>query len=344
MTRAAASRITLQESLALKGLAVLLMFAHHLFGLPSLIRPPAEVVPLIPGVPLEYLLGRYGKVVVALFLFLTGYGLALKAGVSLGDQLRRLWRFVARFWFYFAIFVPIGILFFPEVELRGEPRYSADLYRLVTNALMLRHDYNYEWWFTEPYVMILLAAPLILRAVARAPRAALLVSVLAFGFGAVMDMRRLDPPLVSVSAGLIWQIPFVMGALAVRWPNALSVTAAAGLVSGLALVVLVLTVDSLAPAMMTPALIMTTPLTVVFWLWALRRLPRTQVPLAWLGGVTLPMWLVHSFYCYYFAQPLIYAPKLSVLVFLTLLATSLATVLPLEAIRRRLFKRLPGAS
>jgi uncharacterized membrane protein len=60
----------------MKGVAILLMLFHHLFGFPSWF---VEGVTYI-GIPFrvntaEYVLGQFGHICVAIFAFLTGYGM-----------------------------------------------------------------------------------------------------------------------------------------------------------------------------------------------------------------------------------------------------------------------------
>ena len=331
------------ETDVLKGLAILGMFVHHLFALPGLIRPPAEYLPLLPGMPLEYMLGRYGKVVVAIFLMISGYGLARAALAGAPGGLRRvlarLLQFAGVFWFCFAVLVPIGALFFSDRLFEGTPRYALDPYRLVPNALMLRHDYNYEWWFTEAYALVLLASPVLLAlALARRMVWAVPVSLGLFGLGAVMDMLRLDPEPLSLSAGLIWQFPFVMGALIARHGDRVALTAPRAAGAAVLLGAMTLVVEAMAPFAMTPALILSAPLSAVLWIWAARHMGRMTRPLAALGALSLPLWLIHSFFAYYFLQTFIYAPRLSLLVMANLLACSVATAWGLEWLRRAMLR------
>lgn len=324
LTRAEAERI--------KGAAILLMFVHHLFGLPGLIDPPAGYVGIIPGLPLEYWLGRYGKVCVAVFLFLSGYGLAAKGPEPLRATLRRILRFMGVYWAYFAVFVPIGAVFFGDLLLNGTPRYAITPYRLITSLLTVRTEYNFEWWYAETYLLLLmLAGPLL--ALATRPLLAIGGSLLAFGVGAALDVARIDTPLVSVSNLLIWQLPFVAGMLGQRAGVEVTARRAAG--AAAALLVGFALVEVAVPFAMTPYVLITVPLTMVWLVWAVRHIGRAGEVLAWLGGLSLQLWLVHTFFCYYFAQPFIYAPRLSVLVLANLLLCSLAAVLVIEALRKR---------
>lgn len=60
-----------------KGEAVCLMFAHHLFNFPSRLVDGSTYVQILPFLNLEAILGAFGKICVAIFLFLSGYGMFL---------------------------------------------------------------------------------------------------------------------------------------------------------------------------------------------------------------------------------------------------------------------------
>jgi len=328
----------------LKGLAILLMMAHHAFGLPTLIAPENAYTPLIPGIPLEYWIGRFGKICVAIFLLLSGYGFATRAAGGADCSWRyfasKAWRFLLTYWPYFLLAFAIGSLFFQEVMPNGRLRFPTDPAGFALNALTLRNSMAYEWWFAETYLLlVLLARPLVLAT--KAPVLLLSASLTGFAAGAAMDLAKIDPTDVSFANLLIWQLPFVVGIVAAtsappQWLRGLfsrngALVALALTIAGCAVVEIVA-----APAM-TPFLILAAPL-LVFAISQLFGSVSNWATnwLGWLGGLTLGLWLVHPFFCYYFFQDWIYAPQYSPLIFAALLAASLAVVLPVEATRKML--------
>ncbi len=319
-----------------------MMLTHHLFGLPTLIRPPAEYLPLIPGVPVEFWLGRLGKACVGVFLFLSGYGLA--CGVP--PTWRRAGSKALRFW---GMYLPyalgvwvIGQIWFGEMRAGQNLRFSDDWLTGLANLLTIRFDFAYEWWFAQTYILLILLSPLILPLTAR-PRLLAVLSVAGFLLGAALDVKGVRFGPVSLSNLLIWQLPFVQGALIARLPGrALPQLAAPAALA--VLLVLFGLVESVAPAALTPVLIVTAPLWVLVLRAGIARLPDVGTrALVFLGSYSLALWLVHPFLCYYFAQGLIYAPRLSVLVLALLLITSLMVVIPVEAARRTVLARFGRA-
>ena len=320
----------------LKGIAILLMLAHHLFGLPSLIEPPNAYVPLLPGMPLEYWIGRYGKICVGMFLLVSGYGLAVGGR---GQNWRwfavRAWRFLLAYWPYFMLAFTIGSLFFQERMANGNLRFPADPVGIALNALTLKNTMAFEWWFAETYLLLVLLTPLLLRVAGR--RAALLVgSTLLFAAGSAMDLAKIDLPVVSLSNLLIWQLPWVIGMLlAGSLPEWLARLLASRPLAWLALAAMLTgfaVVQRFAGFAMTPFLIVASPVFAVALVTLTGQHERRGV-VRWLGGYTLGLWLVHPFFCYYFFQSAIYAPRWSPLVFAALLLASLAVVLLVQGLR-----------
>jgi peptidoglycan/LPS O-acetylase OafA/YrhL len=58
--------------------------------------------------------------------------------------------------------------------------------------------------------------------------------------------------------------------------------------------------------------------------------------LAYLGEYSFPLWLVHSFFCYYYFQDIIYFPKWSPFIFMLLITMSLLSVVGIEYSKKRI--------
>lgn len=65
-----------EDTKLVKGFAILLMLYHHLFAFPNRIQDGSSYISLfsVLGIDSAELLGLFGKMCVALFLFLGGYG------------------------------------------------------------------------------------------------------------------------------------------------------------------------------------------------------------------------------------------------------------------------------
>lgn len=159
---------TREDTKAMKGLAIILMCMHHLWGFPD--RQPigdyAINSPKLPftvcGTDVFLAIGSFGKVCVAVFLFLAGYGLYKQFSAGKLDLWQKIKSFYLSFWKVFFIMIPIGFLFFSDQAQLTEKSvelYNSfttfDLKTLIMNLLGLSFSYNAEWWFVYAYVVSL---------------------------------------------------------------------------------------------------------------------------------------------------------------------------------------------
>lgn len=153
--------ISLADTSTVKGLAIIAMLLHHLFYTHS------EY-----GVFVQQM-GLVGKVCVAMFLFLSGYGLTIRfdkvlidsklTGWVLRYMFKRYVKFYFGYWPIFLIGVPLGVFVFG----RGlEVPYGMDGYiplRLFKDFLGLNdlQSYNITWWFNKLIITLYFFFPLI---------------------------------------------------------------------------------------------------------------------------------------------------------------------------------------
>ncbi|MFL8711509.1 acyltransferase family protein [Clostridioides sp. GD02377] len=148
-----------KDTKVVKGIAIMLMIYHHLFTFPD--RMPNNVLPIslftIAGNTISYWIGSFGKLCVALFIFLAGYGTYISArntnqteNAFITNKLRKLYII---YWKVFIIFIPICML------LNISP-VSKDIETLIWNFLGINVSYNGEWWFFTPYVFLIILFPI----------------------------------------------------------------------------------------------------------------------------------------------------------------------------------------
>lgn len=132
-----------------KGIAVLMMIMHHIWGFP-------EKIPGLLLSNIEVQIGSAAKICVSIFMFLSGYGLYYtfykKGEIRVW---RRVWSIYKRFWQVFFIFVPIGFLFLSKPFAIQE---------FLQNMFCLKFGYNHEWWFLGTYIEFLLVLSVMLMA------------------------------------------------------------------------------------------------------------------------------------------------------------------------------------
>ena len=152
--------ISRKGSLMLQGCAAFLMVWHHLFGFPDRIDVPYQLV-LDPLFHIETLAAYFGRICIAIFAFCSGYGMGKKSEASgnIGTKLlfdnsrsaiSHLWKFYTRYWIVFIAFVPIGFAL---------SVYPIQAGTIVKSLLGMNCTYNAEWWYVGYYVIFLLLFP-----------------------------------------------------------------------------------------------------------------------------------------------------------------------------------------
>ncbi len=134
-------------STMIKGIAVLLMILHHLWGFPDRV-PELQ----LPNAYVQ--IGSAGKICVSIFMFLSGYGLYanyLRQGQA--HIWKRIWNVYKRYWQVFLVFVPIGYIM----------GLHLDIQEAIGNLICLSCSYNHEWWFLATYIELLLVFALIMK-------------------------------------------------------------------------------------------------------------------------------------------------------------------------------------
>ena len=194
----------ISQSLALKGIALLMLLAHHLFYIQ---HGWYDDIAIAENAGVVQRIGLTCKCCVAIFVFLSGYGLAVKAnetgGVTrLGEFYRhRYLKLMVNFWFVFLIFVPVGVLAFHRgltdvygtqwtfgklaVDFLG----LADAFRLPT--------YNATWWFMSCIILLYAVFPPLYQLVRESPLAALMLSL------ALSYTVLIVPPLTPVRCYIV---------------------------------------------------------------------------------------------------------------------------------------------
>ncbi len=152
-------KFTKEDTNILKGIAILMMLFHHLFGFPDRV---AQYMTVETG-SLIQLLGRFGRLCVPIFVFISGYGMYVsyaKDRDALHKIPGRLWNLYKMLWRVMVVFVTLGLIL-------GCFSVTKDtLITIVQSAVgYISADsvINGEWWFFSLYVMLILLSPLTLK-------------------------------------------------------------------------------------------------------------------------------------------------------------------------------------
>ena len=158
--------MTKDESLQLKGIAIMMMLWLHLFGTDeAILSETTKTIYINDGEPLIYAMRKFGRMCVVFYTFLGGYGLAkvyqrnaTAKGVGIATGMKngkRVWNLFKSYWLVMTIFILIATLLQPW-------RYPGDIMEMVMNISALDSTYNDSIWFLFPYALLtLFAQPII---------------------------------------------------------------------------------------------------------------------------------------------------------------------------------------
>jgi len=144
-------KITAEMSAKLKAIAIILMVAHHLFGFTTSNHYLSLLI--IHGLPVEILIGRFAKICVAMFMFLSGYGYYQTLNFDkydLGKNVNKILRFYLHYSLVFLLFIPYGL--YTNILNTDADVFFGNLFTVISS-------YNGAWWFAGTYIQILIFYP-----------------------------------------------------------------------------------------------------------------------------------------------------------------------------------------
>lgn len=351
--------ISLQDSCILYGLAVVFMVFHHCFCIPE--RLDYNYIPVLGSFELEARIAYTGKLCVAFFAFISGYGFAQKCGSDnnlvknfisdLRASIRSLLHFYSKLWFVAIIFIPIGIFFF------GVPFDS----RKFLRALFLGEGgYNGEWWYVRQYLRFLVVFPFLdlLSSFLKEKRQ---TKEYVFGIGIVLlsigilqkavpleKVINLIKNLIISPYMLIFVMAFLIGKFNVFEYIDRKLQISSG-ISGLIcfLLIIVRFTYTVHPSQNSGDIVIA-PLLIFF---IVKRIhfdggkvkKEMKKTLKFMGKYSTFIWLSHTFWIYYYFQDIILLPHYSLLIFVWALFISLLNGILLDILYHKLnIKTLVG--
>lgn len=157
--------ITKKDSLFLYGVAIIFMIFHHLFGEPSRIQYGyfSTLDHIFPFFPLERSLAWFCKLCVAIFAFITGYGMAKSCSITECNPLKKLFRdyvkvIVKGLKFIFKLFLVLSVYVLLLKLLKGE---TVSFKEYALNVFAYSSSLCGEYWYAVFYIKVLLFIPLL---------------------------------------------------------------------------------------------------------------------------------------------------------------------------------------
>lgn len=134
-------QFTKEDTLIIKGIAICLLLWHHLYY-ENIERT------------ITYIIAYYGKVCVAIFLILSGYGLMKsfdKYDSTRSFVFNKLKKLYLNYWLIWILFVPVGVILFNRSfeEVYGAHTVAKLLIELTgfQTTIFGFYGYNPTWWF-----------------------------------------------------------------------------------------------------------------------------------------------------------------------------------------------------
>jgi hypothetical protein len=331
--------ITLNETNVIKGIAICAMLWHHLF-LES--HEYGEVI---------FKLASTCKVCVALFVFLSGYGMAVQFGkVNLNGKFstcvdvvkflaRRYFKFYLNYWIVFFISVPIGIFVF---DRSLKTAYGSDLLVCFLRdvfGFQVYNSYNITWWFNSLILVLWVFFPILYWALKNKFVCVWVLVLILFNPGGILS------PLGLLAEFLLqYLVVFAFGICAAVHIDVINkvlnrVNGYVFLVASLIITILLLYMrnhyvlycfwgmggDPFIASFLSFAVV------------SICRLCKTRMSvMAYLGKHSMNMYLTHTFIFGYFFRDFIYSFKYPILIFIALLLSSLLLSIVIEFFKRKI--------
>lgn len=316
-----------KESLIVKGFAASSMVFMHLFNQMGNVNLCENFIS-IDGMPLVYLLS-IPSIRVALYLFMSGYGLYCsfdKDKIGRGKTKQRVLLLYARFWIIFCVFIGIGVILF-------SPSYLKSPSVFIGNITGFDTTYNGEWWFLFPYIMLVITSKFIFRVVDRY-NPLLIIGAVGAIFLSAYTMCKLNGEFLY-SNHFVYQpllyctslFSFVIGALSAKYNVFVVIRKRLQLLNAN----LVQTLFIVLPLICLGVRIFYIPFgvfdsllafVILFAIVLMRRYKWIDSILTIIGKQSTNIWLIHSFFFYYFWHDFFYSLKYPVLIFIVVMLLS----------------------
>lgn len=342
---------TKNDTLCIKALAVMLMLIHHLFTFPEKFAEGVSFTSMYTfpdAVTIESIAGNFGKLCVALFMLLSGYGIyksymakeqPVSGKTAAGMVIKRLKSVYIKYWQILIIFGLIGLII-------GSEKISKRPVDWIKNLLAIDTTFYDEAWFLTLYVVVIVLFPLVARWFTRKHSNAIsdIVWLIIFNaFAATVFSKFVGETgfmqdynatyLHSKMQVALNMLPMFMGGCYLAKYNIIEEVrnripkAWVAKIFGAFLVVITFIVRQnwamrVAWGWDRLDFIYAALFTIGFAL-ILDGLKILNKGLAFIGKYSTGIWLTHAFFCYYYCQRLIYAPKNAILIFLLTLAIAL---------------------
>ncbi|MBR6448498.1 MAG: acyltransferase [Fibrobacter sp.] len=324
--------LSIDDSTVMKAIAILCMLTHHLWTFPERIAGgPLKSLISFSNLPLTVHLGVFGKICVSMFFFLGGYGLYKKYFGKRYNIAERLKKLYVAYWKVFLVFVPIGFIFFSNQTAYCQDAgvYSSfsgfSVKEFVLNFFGFVSTYNREWWFLLSYAIALILFPLIRKIVDNLPIYVNLFIIIAVSV-LLTNVFDSEPYAICFGMGIIVAKHQLLDCLRDFTKSKKILNPVSDVLVWLLVIILRLKVIG------EQFDIFFVPILTIASIDLVNRLSTFKKSLSALGKRSTNMWLIHTFFCYYFGvtAKIVAAPRYAILSLIVLFAMSYAASILVE--------------
>ena len=333
--------ITKNNSLSIKGIAIIMMIIHHLFAFPDRTYSGGYVsIYSINNIPVEYYLGEIGKICVSMFLFLGGYGTykIYKEDINYQQVISRVIKLYINYWIVFITFVPLGVIL---------GKINVNFKSLFLNFIAVSSSINNEWWFFIDYIVLVIFYPLLVKLICRYNKCKIILcSFLTFCIGSIANviLYRINITMFEFIFNIMnLQFMFISGIIICkykiydyinkyvkkRWQYTIMIIVSI-------LILFMFPIKTLIYSIITPILI-----------FSLIKIIKESKILIFLGKHSNNIWLTHTFFCYYYFKELTFMPRYSILIVIWTIVLSLISSIFLNKFKdilNKIFKSIKSYS
>ena len=336
--------MTKEESQIIKGLAIVLMIFLHLFNGYERTVDLSNLI-WIDEIPLVHMLARAANPV-SFYLFCGGYGLyfVYKRGKD-KHHYSRIMKLYIHYWIVLLFFVPLGHY------LTNSSTYPGSFLSIIYNVTGFYTTWNGECWFLLPYALISLTSPRLFSIMDRFRVRYVLIFTLFVNLACGYVISRYgnlylytNPYLYLPVLYLSLIFPFTLGAMAqktklLEWVKGFIPSILKGWWKQIVLVSLLCCLVAARCVVDTSAWGPIYTLLFIIIFLNLKRWKIIDYLLVKLGNMSMEMWLIHSWFCYYLFREEIYSLKYPIVIFVFMLLISYYSAKVVNWIGNKVYKK-----
>ena len=343
------------DTKVVKGVAILLMIALHCFAFPDRIGNYDKIITLpleIHGETLLQCVSKFGIICLSIYTFLSGIGMYkqynLKGEYSVS---KRIIGFYKEYWKVFIIFLPIGFLFFRNQNefCENSAIYNifkdVSLEKIIKDFVGMESNYNREWWFVKTYFFALILGYIYMKLLSKCKSFWLeffAITLITTFYHSIAPNLNQTIIASGINSDYFFRnffyvhncVPLIFMGIVVAKYDILSkiyellfakYNKFFKIIFSVLLIAILIYVRNYCGFIGIDLIIV--PIFVVCIINIFKPIKVGYKILKVFGENSTTMWLVHSFYCYYFGsvQKLLYSLKSDILIFAAIVVLSLVT-------------------